>query len=252
MQRSIICLGIVLAAACTPKDPKATQDPDVDPYQTRERCLAAPFVPTEFGPLDDDEVYSCGTDRTFVYARAGSQASPELTQTVAVSHIAEWSAIDGVTTAGVGSCCADGRQWPGQCVRLEVTLCKVEAAQLFQKLALSLDADPTAADVEVAFHIEIKGRTGPRCDGGPSCGPVPYSGKELYKTNYQREGIRKVLKEELGSGVCRHDGDCVTAGCGNHCTAWTTPDFVATCEGYVELEPAFCGCVQRSCAWFTQ
>jgi len=51
---------------------------------------------------------------------------------------------------------------------------------------------------------------------------------------------------------CKHDGDCVLAGCGNGCTAWSSEDSPGICVHYKKLTEAYCGCVAGFCSWFTQ
>jgi hypothetical protein len=151
---------------------------------------------------------------------------------------------------------------PGElCIRLRIWLCSVPVEEAIAAVAEQVDATPLAR-ATVGIHIDLIGAAGPRCAAGDdACGPEPYEGT-LADSGYDCHDDRVLVTDEwpglaasfaaYTGGACRHDGECVVAGCGNHCVSWDTRIEVGTCEGYTELEdaPALCGCVEGACAWF--
>ena len=59
-----------------------------------------------------------------------------------------------------------------------------------------------------------------------------------------------MVYERERAATCEHDEKCVTVGCGNQCDHWSEGGGFGTCEHRLELEDAFCGCVDQQCSWF--
>ena len=51
---------------------------------------------------------------------------------------------------------------------------------------------------------------------------------------------------------CAVDLQCMTNGCGNHCTSTDAESFGAICIAAEHLETATCGCVDRACQWYVR
>ena len=87
------------------------------------------------------------------------------------------------------------------------------------------------------------------------CEPIPYG-----KSRYEKEKERMPFPGNpdpgrngcLNRGSCTHDGECITNGCGAHCTSYKVAHFSGICPEYPELKKAFCGCVKNRCTWFLQ
>jgi hypothetical protein len=99
--------------------------------------------------------------------------------------------------------------------------------------------------------------TEPRCAADdPACGPMPYNRACVEQTDYDPRAKRKLVYGENGReptipGQCTHDGECVIGGCGNKCIPTSLGSSTGTCEGRLELEHAYCGCVDTACVSFT-
>jgi hypothetical protein len=173
-----------------------------------------------------------------------------------------WEERFGAARIGLGSC---GERIPGSpgalCIRLRLWLCSVSVEEAIATVAGELDGTPFAGRT-VGLHIDLVGATRPRCAAGDAaCGPLPYEGS-LAESGYDCHDERVLAVAEwpeladrmrgYTGGACRHDGECLVAGCGNHCVSWEARVAEGTCEGYSVLEdaPALCGCVEGRCAWF--
>lgn len=95
--------------------------------------------------------------------------------------------------------------------------------------------------------------------GDQACGPLPASASPNavhsgYDPSQARRRSIRALGLSIGNdgAVCEYDGECVLAGCGNHCAHWSQPAFVTTCEVRAEIWDHFCGCFEQRCQWFSQ
>lgn len=136
------------------------------------------------------------------------------------------------------------------CFAMRVNLCEGSVEELARSLktVLSEERGPTTPRLDVVIALE--GELGPRDCGGADCDPIPYEGTPYY----DRDATRRLGPiPEYGSGACSRDADCMVKGCGNHCVSWEQggANQAGTCEGY-DMPRAFCGCVEKECAWFTQ
>jgi hypothetical protein len=140
------------------------------------------------------------------------------------------------------------------CVHLEVPLCTPWLQDAERLL-------PWLAPEGLGLSISLMGRPGPRCSGA-DCQPLKYHDDSTTRADlvwsgwftlpFHPDEPRVTLLPELGAGTCNADGDCVRAGCGNHCEAWQEEPHGANCPAYTALDDAYCGCVDNRCSWFTQ
>ena len=63
------------------------------------------------------------------------------------------------------------------------------------------------------------------------------------------EGFTKFERPQAHK-ECKEDDECSTNGCGNHCTATSTGDFIANCEEAPHKAHSTCGCVRNRCQWY--
>lgn len=249
------CGGRTVSGPCA--GPVASREPA---HARRDHCLAAPWAPgPEEAPSLAGFAHALGERPSqHVLVRAGARPwSEEEIAAFRTAHEAELFALGGVQGSGTGLFCGatveDHRARPQ--LHLEVDACSHRldelAAWIGERLAPSVPDDAT-----VRICISLTGLLGPRCaPDDPACGPTPYSGtleSAGYACERDRTTFAWTLEEGLSRGACTHDGECVEAGCGNHCVAWPEAGFGATCEGYLDLEsaPALCGCVAGTCTWF--
>jgi hypothetical protein len=98
--------------------------------------------------------------------------------------------------------------------------------------------------------------TGPRCAADdPACGPMPYSGGCVEQTDYNPRTKRKLVYGASGRGAttpgeCTYDGECSKGACGK-CMPTSRGISFGACAGRLDLEHAYCGCVNTACVWFT-
>lgn len=138
------------------------------------------------------------------------------------------------------------------CLHWEGNLCETNVERVAHTLMAAVAADAVLPRPRIELAISLAGRLGPRCAGDDlACEPVPYNLREAYDPLGDRHAD---VLGELSAGACEHDGECVQAGCGNHCVSWELGGAheAATCEGYQFSRAVFCGCVAGECAWFTQ
>ncbi len=104
-----------------------------------------------------------------------------------------------------------------------------------------------AADGALTVRLSIVEVGGPACKDGPRCAPKPH-----YSTPHGQhdEGAERHVLPDWKAGACRDDGDC--EGGGNSCHAWYLRGGAELAIYVQRPEPAFCGCVERRCTWFTQ
>lgn len=158
-------------------------------------------------------------------------------------------------SSGVGLCSI----WPTLlkplCLGIDVQRRTTTLPLLTDQLGELLKDEGTSC---IGALVTATGWDAPRCDGAdPSCLPLPYcepSPGRCSRPPYRPEAMRIPIWEaaSLTAGSCRHDGDCVENGCGNHCTSYTNYSLPGICPYYGNLEPGFCGCVRGECWWFRQ
>jgi hypothetical protein len=167
-------------------------------------------------------------------------------------------------SVGVGACCgnrerAERGQELVRCLVVSYDLCALEMADVVTLVEGALRAHGVA-EARVGVSFNLSGAAGPRCTpDDPACGPLRYlGGAESTRRKVcsdRRVPIDRAFSPAYGSlsgGTCSHDGECSVGGCGNQCTTWTNAGGYGTCEGHSRMEeaPAYCGCVEGSCAWF--
>lgn len=196
-------------------------------------------------PLETSARYSQCAHAHLYAVGAGDPLSDDALLAYQQAHAASWIDHPGMLSVGLGGCCENAAA-PNTCIVVDLAACTTPPSQII---------DAIAAGAPGAFRISLRLAGGQRrcLPHDPDCQPVGYSGAK-YWPDRGREPVHDHLPQlgGLSGGACEHDGDCVTAGCGNHCVAWTEPSFAGTCEAYTALEPALCGCVDHLCTWFTQ
>jgi hypothetical protein len=238
------------------------------PPSSREHCLAPPAVPdlTLVPRLAELGRASCdGNPRLQVLYRPGSRALSlaELDQLVVQLTPALKEQL-GVEYVATSSCCHGKKQKQERCLSVRLPVCSHPLERVAQVFSEQLSATQISG-AKVNLLVEYTGHVGPRCSpADASCRPVPYlsvpptpgdkaAGRATppYDPALGREPV-VYWKEPLSSGACAHDGECTRFGCGNHCMPWHTPEFAASCPGFIYLHDAHCGCVGGQCTWFTQ
>ncbi|HEY8432793.1 MAG TPA: hypothetical protein VIL20_30690 [Sandaracinaceae bacterium] len=162
--------------------------------------------------------------------------------------IARAMQVEGVIGAGLGTCCVPGagEGRPPLCLRVQYRRSATDPVELARALA-PLRAEGAGLTVQ----LDPSGPSGPRCGpDSPHCLPEAYEG--CAATTYRAGAARTVVDIGSAAGACRHDGECMQAGCGNDCVAWTLAGGAGTCEAYALDHPVYCGCVEGRCAWFRQ
>lgn len=137
------------------------------------------------------------------------------------------------------------------CFRWEGDLCDTNVLERLRVFREAVAADGQLASTRIEISIALSGQLGPRCEASdPACVPPSYEGGTYDPSRGRRAGPLA----SHSAGACTHDGECMVMGCGNHCVSWDHggANAAATCEGYAFDQPIFCGCVEGSCAWFTQ
>lgn len=130
------------------------------------------------------------------------------------------------------------------CLTLSVWVCQKDIATIATWAAEAASA-VGAGDGELALKLTFVERP-PSCKDGAACKPqVHYSTKN---GRYDPNGERHLAKR--GTGRCTNDGDC--NGGGNNCVAWYLAGGIETLIYIQVSEPTFCGCIERTCNWFTQ
>jgi len=224
-----------------------TRPPVVD--GSRRACLAPPYTPAA-----DATALSNGTPvhrdqegRRWTVSLAGD-ATPTSEQMMAL--LERLRARGGILQwVSYGLYC--GTDSNTACLSYSGDLCTTNVDEVALLILAAIADDPVLPNLQLELALSLSGALGPRCEASdPRCVPTPYQGG-----TYDPEGDREAGPLATHSaGACRQDGDCVQAGCGNHCLSWEYggAHAAATCEGYSFTEPIFCGCVERACAWFSQ
>jgi hypothetical protein len=242
---AMIVLSIV--SACGSRPACRAPEPGASSHPRRDECLAAPWIAGERAGTLRHEVIA---EREHLLIREGTRAWTEDEITAVRASDPSLMETEGVLGIGHGLC-GEGRD--GTCLRIDLRLCAMTLDALAERFEAALATIPTEATAMV--HVQLAGATGPRCEAGTAaCGPLGYNVDEPLPPGdvCARSPLSWTVDRGLSHGACAHDGECIRAGCGNHCVAWPDGDFDATCEGYTELEqgPARCGCVAGHCSWF--
>jgi hypothetical protein len=216
---------------------------------SRTACLAPPYTPGlgATALADGTPVHGDAGGRRWTISLPGDaapsaeQASALIDRLRARGGLLQW--------VSYGIYC--GEHDDVLCLSYSGNLCETNVDEVATTLRAAIAADPLLPTPRIDLAISLAGALGPRCAASdPACLPIAYEGG-----TYDPRGDRHTGPLATHSaGACAHDGDCVEGGCGNHCMSW---DFGgahegATCEGYAFDEPIFCGCVEGSCAWFSQ
>lgn len=131
------------------------------------------------------------------------------------------------------------------CFHLEAWACQTSLETLVSWFREATDKR-AMGDAELELVVDVLEARGPACKAEP-CLPSPhYSTKNAV---YDPSGARHA--SEIQRGTCETDGDCMGAEM-NGCLPWY---LVGGAEEAIYIQwskPAFCGCVDRKCTWFTQ
>lgn len=264
----------VLFAGCGRGECPTLRNPE-PATPAREHCLAPPWVAAEGESIAGFTRAAVREDqRVQRWERTGTrEATAEELGVVVEANSRAWMERLSAERVGVGTCgpIPGGASVPrgALCIDVGLSLCASRVQQVLEAVGTALAATPATpasppglADATVRVAIELTGAAGPRCASTDrACLPIPYSGS-LESAGYDCTDDRVLASDQwpdiasrmegYTGGSCRHDGECIVAGCGNHCVAWDTNVGAGTCEAYTVLEdaPALCGCVGNRCAWF--
>lgn len=247
-----------LPAPATPPTPPAPAAETLPTPEERQACLGPPLSPSPEQLPEVEGLRHTATEfeHAFLPERPGRDRLRADGVDAVLARIQSTMGIQ--KSYGLGMCGSAPAHRGFSCVRLTVPICEPWLEEV-RRLA------PVAKSEGLGILVEIQGRTGPRCTSDkPDCGPLPYH--RPITDGYQEERLwsgaftlplrpgvaLQTLRDDLSAGSCAHAGDCVRAGCGNHCDAWYQPVYGANCPGFRELADAYCGCVEGRCAWFTQ
>lgn len=194
----------------------------------------------------------CPDRQHYLVVRDGKR---ELSQSETLALRTGLGSVEGVAFAAIGGCrCSKiDHAWPG--IVMDVREKGASPAEIARRLS-AVAAQASAAEATARVQVNILTDPGPRCAADdPACGPDPNNAC-LERTNYDARKQRKLVygensREPPVAGQCSHDGECVIGGCGNRCIPTSRGTSTSTCEGRLELEHAYCGCVNTACVWFT-
>lgn len=132
------------------------------------------------------------------------------------------------------------------CIKLGAWICQVDLPTLAARLAIAAD-HAGAAGAMLTADVTFEEARGPACRDGAACTPAAhYSRKATYDPARPRHA-----EPDHSGGWCHDDGDCEGKD-SNECLAWYLRGGVEDAIGIDRTTPAFCGCVERRCRWFTQ
>jgi hypothetical protein len=162
----------------------------------------------------------------------------------------ELMAVDGVTAMRLDGCCKVNGAFfdPGGCIQVDIDQGTPAVARV-----PTLIAKLRETDGDVRFSILQGAPREPRCaQNDPACGPIPYIySMACVDADATRDWSRERAPETRAASrqsACTHDGDCVT--CNTICTGYKYRPSRCTLEFARHLEKAYCGCIDRGCAWF--
>ncbi len=216
---------------------------------SRRACLAPPYAPPEGTTAlpDGTLVEHVADGRSWTFKLPGDRdATPEesaaLLQRLRAAHPDQ-------PFLSFGLYCGSN---PGHmCFRIAGNLCELRIEDALARFREVVQLDGQLASSRLQVSIALEGRLGPRCTpADAACEPTSYEGGVYDPARGRHAGPLATHS----AGACAQDGECMVQGCGNHCTSWEYGGAHegATCEGYAFDQPIFCGCVEGSCAWFTQ
>ncbi|MBL8955317.1 MAG: hypothetical protein JNK82_31375 [Myxococcaceae bacterium] len=216
----------------------------------RDECLKPPFTlpPGQSLTPEGMRIDPRGDGPREVTIAFGNGAPLEADAVLALqSRVqAKLLAIDGVEQLGLSGCISGGKQRP--CLSLQVELCSQPIDGLARQLKAIIEADSGSRGRAIVLHVALTGAAGPRCEADdPRCRPEPYA-SGLYRSG-ERRGL---VKASQGEPECASDGECGRSSCGGDCVPWPQAHRPGTCAADASLGSAFCGCVERRCAWFVQ
>ena len=246
------------ASSATPLAPPTPAAEKLPTPEERQACLGPPLSPSpeELPEVEGLRHTAAEFEHVFLPERPGRDRLRADGADAVSARIQ--STMGTPKSYTLGMCRSESAYRGFNCVRLTVPICEPWLDEV-RRLA------PVAKREWLGILVEIQGRTGPRCTPDePHCGPLPYH--QPIKDGAQEERLWSGaftlplspgvelhrLRDDLSTGTCTHAGDCVRAGCGNHCDAWYQPVHGASCPGFPELADAYCGCVESRCAWFSQ
>jgi hypothetical protein len=137
------------------------------------------------------------------------------------------------------------------------------AALLTPVLLVGCGREPCQRLLHTRFPAEeevqsLSSEPEPRCRSDePACGPQPFDSSDhaCFQASKPRKRLPAGESRHEGGreAACAHDGDCRIAGCGGVCVHYSLGRITTDCEGYDWLdENAFCGCLDKACAFFEQ
>ena len=239
-------LAVITALAAT-----GCVAPSLSEHGVSDDCREPPWFPR---PAPDGvRAESCADGRSFRFVLgSGPFATESETHTFLDAHRDELHAIEGLHGSGLGVCCRedldDPRRLQDPCVSLDVLLCTTSLPEVVDTVRGMQARDATVARRSLRVSVALSGLTEPRCRAeDPNCGPIPYQERAPGPVPESRTPVPSGPAE---NEPCAHDGECVTDGCGNACTHWTSAGLAGTCPLLGELVGAFCGCAQDRCQWF--
>jgi hypothetical protein len=194
-------------------------------------------------------VVTCNEGAYGLKAPGGRRLSPEELVKWKERIAPELMAVDGVTAVGVGGCCiVDGAVFDeGACLYMHVDRGTPAVARVPTLIAKLRETD---GDVRVSIRQGAPRE--PRCaQSDPACGPVPYGGDACVDAKATHDWSRERVPERRAASQpspCTHDGECVT--CNTVCTGYKYRPAGCTEELSTRLKKAYCGCIDRGCAWF--
>jgi hypothetical protein len=213
---------------------------------SRRACLLPPYTPPHDQTMLEDGTFvtMLGEGRAWQFKTPGDRdATPEEATALLHRLRAQGPALQFLS---YGLYCNDHL-----CFRWEGDLCDTNVMQHLQVFREAVATDAQLANARLEISIALGGQLGPRCEAeDPACVPPSYAGGTYDPSRGRHAGPLA----SHSAGACTHDGDCMVMGCGNHCVSWEYggAHAGATCEGYALDQPIFCGCVEGTCAWFSQ
>jgi hypothetical protein len=230
-------------------------------------CFDPSQVGSSLGQVGNITIYTgcSGTPGEYllVWGGASKTLSQQDLSSIKNNHSSGLLGINGVWGAGISSCC--GSPLTSVCISLYVSANTLTLQQLAHELNLVLAGETTCFGITA----DLPGPSKPRCvpTATEPCEPLPYCKQKTWPgcanaPSFQPGAARKPtlapgsaiygLELPQTAGECQHDGECVQAGCGNGCVAYTAPTMPGTCPWIPQLTNSFCGCVSGSCVWFEQ
>jgi len=238
-----IAACIATAVACVPSGPPTVKCPVItfDHSVPAEASSAAAAAALTVVPCEDG-----GYGLTAPGAR---RLTPDELLPLKEKLAPEMIGLEGVTSIGVGGCCnVGGAPFDKEgCIRIDVDR---ETPAVARVPALVAKVRTAETDIRVSIHQGAP--RAPRCQKtDPACGPTPYEGHMCVDADATRDWSRERVTARRTEGQpapCEHDGECVS--CNTICTSYKYRPSACTLELSTRLTKAYCGCIDRGCAWF--